>query len=65
MTHPKGKAVNNLAIFTPAHTSRYTPHNQQVTVPSLHMDTGTHHKPRTRDHIYFTALKINISPLSV
>lgn len=29
---PKWKAVNSLVILTPAHTSRYTPHNHQVNV---------------------------------
>lgn len=39
---PKWKAVNNLAILTPADTSRYTPHNHQVNVPSLHINTNEH-----------------------
>ena len=39
---PKWKAVNDLAILTPAHTSRYTPHNHQDNVPSLHINTNEH-----------------------
>lgn len=67
MIHPKGKLEScNLAAFTPADASmRHSPKPSNRCPFPTHEHKGTLHKPRTRDHIYFTFVVVNVSALSL